>query len=102
MKTIPSGHEFNPGINDPNFCAECCFPAADHAPRNAVTIKEYVTKDKSTRGRIVKRNKDGKYFFELLQWMGKNVGWHPLTVGYQTGLMENAFDRFTAWKTTDL
>jgi len=79
------------------FCDLCGFPAAEHRIENHSILKDYLTADNQTVGRIVERKRDGRCFFEILQWM-KRIGWHPLTVGEQSGLFCDAEDRFHSWK----
>ncbi len=91
-----SSHEFINGRSDSGFCDECGFPAEMHGKPECDEITRYVSCGNSL-GRIVQRNSDGKYFFELKEWMmGRE--WHPLTTGYQTGLFADAQDRFESWK----
>lgn len=88
-------HDFMASIGE--FCDECGHPCADHRLPECEVINQYAawTTPRSL-GRIVKRKRDGKYFFESRQWM--NEEWHPLTVGEQSGLFADARDRFDSWK----
>ena len=89
-------HEFFGVRGEPGFCDMCCFPACEHRIEKHEVVKSWVNNAKNTLGRIVKRRKDGKFFFEIWEWMA--VGWHPLTVGYQDGLFASAQDRYESWK----
>ena len=89
-------HEFVSALDSP-FCDHCLHPASDHAIPECETVVQYAaTTTPRTLGQIVHRKKDGLYFMTLAEWNGHE--WHPLTVGYQSGLFADARDRFASWK----